>query len=394
MSPTLTYLLPVDWLGLPQRFHAMARGLVAQGWRVRVLCPRPHGPLLAARDWRALTSAWSELHEGESLVVRRVPTWPGYRRSPGGIRWQWAQGWRLMAHAARAWGPSEVLMLADPSLAPLAEALPHRLLVYEAADAWPDFWPEAVAGALRQRELALASRAGLVVATTPLLAEALGRPDALILPNGVDLEAFSPPLPEAPEPLRAWMGKAPCVGFMGHLGAWVDLPRVRRLAERLPHGRFLLVGPSEGQDAGWATLPNVWREGWVAPEARAAWLSACPLWWIPFDDGPVAQAADPLKALEALAAGRRLLAPPLPALAEWAGAFLPLAGEDEAWIAALEGAWALGLPTPAERQLWEARLKARAWPALVGRLDLALREALGRPASMGMEAVMRTGQGV
>lgn len=370
--PTLVYVLPTDWAGLPQRFHGLARALVPLGWTVRVLCPRPWRASWAEGGLGACLRPWTELEEAPGLEVRRVPTLPGYRRRSWGVRVQWAWGWRAMARAAATWGPSEVLMLADPALAPLAEALPHRLLVYEAVDRWPAFWPGGPGQALARQEAKLARQANLVVVSSPALAAALAGAEAWCLPNGLDLAHWQrQDAAAAPWPPH----DGPQVAFMGHVGPWVDLPMVAALARRLPHWRFVFVGPWEVPWPGTAP-PNLLRLPTIPPSARLAHLMACPLWWVPFGADPIAQAADPLKAYEALAAGRRLLAPPLPALAELPPGCLRLQGGVEGWARALEAGWAEGLPSVEERGGCQGLLDRRDWAQLAGRLDLRLRGAL------------------
>ncbi|MEB3327839.1 MAG: glycosyltransferase [Candidatus Sericytochromatia bacterium] len=366
--------LPVAWHELAQRFHHVARRLAARHELV-VLAPRPHGRLWRAGRLGEWLTPWSVEPLAARGRVVSVPPLPLYRRAPWATRWQWRRFPRRLAAAAAALAPPggyDVLWLADPLHAPLIDLVAHRRLVYEAVDDHAGFWPGPLQPAVRAAEEAACRRADQVIATAEALAERLvaWHTGVAVVGNGVEVAHFAAvgTLPPGPPPpgLAGWHG--PSVGFYGALGPWVDLARVAALARAHPHVRFVLLGPAEASLAAVAGLANVL---WVPPvpyEALPAWLAHVPVWLLPFHDTPLTRAVDPLKVHEYLAAGRRVVASPLPALAGLADV-VALPSDAAGWLAALDAALAAGPLTAAERARLAPRLAERDWDALVARLE-------------------------
>jgi hypothetical protein len=98
------------------------------------------------------------------------------------------------------------------------------------------------------------------------------------------------------------------------------------------------------------------------------WLAHAPVWLLPFHDTPLTRAVDPLKVHEYLAAGRRVVATPLPALAGLADV-VAMPPDEAGWLAALDAALAAGPLTAPEREALAPRLAARDWDVLVARLE-------------------------
>lgn len=364
-------VVPTEWHELAQRFHHVARHLAARH-DVTVLAPRSHQRLVREGRWGELFKPFTREVEPGGLVVVSVPTLPFYRRHPRLVRRQWRTFPARLAAAALAQAADyDVLWIADPLAGPLADLVPHRALVYECVDDHAGFWEGPGLGAeVRAAETALVRRAARVVATAPALAErlrTLNRHTAHV-GNGVDLARFAGV--EGPGP-----DDAPTVGFYGMLGAWVDLGLVAELARRRPGWRFVLIGPVAAPLEGLDARPNVRLVPPVPYEALPGWLAQATTWLVPFRDSALTRAVDPLKAYEYLAAGRRVVASPLPAL-EPLGELVARAAGVEAWEAAIAAAIAQGPATGAEREAVRARLADRDWGAIAGTLEAIALDAL------------------
>lgn len=362
-------VVPTEWHELAQRFHHVARAW-AQAHEVTVLAPRSHRRLVRERRWGELVRPFTREAEPGGPIVYNVATLPLYRRHHCLVRRQWRTFPARLALAARAEAEAwDVLWIADPLAGPVADLVPHRALVYECVDDHAGFWEaQGLAQAVRAAEAALARRAARVVATAPALVERLAALNARTahVGNGVELARFA----------GVEGGEGPVVGFYGMLGEWVDRALLAELARRRPDWRFVLVGPVAAPLEGLDTCPNVRLVPPVPYEDLPGWLTGAAVWLVPFRDSALTRAVDPLKAYEYLAAGRRVVAAPLPAL-EPLGALVDRAEGVEAWEAAIAAAIARGPATGAERAAILDRLAARDWGAIAGRLGAIALEALG-----------------
>jgi teichuronic acid biosynthesis glycosyltransferase TuaH len=112
-------------------------------------------------------------------------------------------------------------------------------------------------------------------------------------------------------------GSSRVVGFVGHLGDRIDADLIAAVADR--DCTVLLVGPRQrtstpGLLDALLARPNVC---WVGPQDYAdlpSVLAAADVWMVPYGDTDFNRASFPLKLLEYLAAGRRVVATDLPAV--------------------------------------------------------------------------------
>lgn len=224
----------------------------------------------------------------------------------------------LRRAVARLDGAGTVRVLAVTSLDPVLGCLDEELSVYYAKD---DYVAGAglvglPAAAIDRYVTALCANAGLVVAVSPVLAQSLAQRGVapVVIPNGCDVELFSgATLPSE--------GTPPTVAFVGHLSDRVDVALIHAVAER--GVRVLLVGPaqetmSSGHFDALIAHPSVQWVGAVPYADLPRHLSAATTCLLPYTDTEFNRASFPLKALEYLAAGRRVVGTDLPAL-RWLG---------------------------------------------------------------------------
>ncbi|HET9794205.1 MAG TPA: glycosyltransferase [Thermoanaerobaculia bacterium] len=110
-------------------------------------------------------------------------------------------------------------------------------------------------------------------------------------------------------------GARPVVGYYGAIAEWFDADLLADVAERRPDWDFVLVGSTYGADVRrLSRLPHVSLVGEKPYAEIPRWLAGFDVAVIPFRRTPLTEATDPVKAYEILAAGKPLVAVPLPEL--------------------------------------------------------------------------------
>lgn len=168
---------------------------------------------------------------------------------------------------------------------------------------------------LMQRGIELASRADVVVAVSTVIQQSMRAPgvEPLLIPNGVELDHF------AAVPCPHPHGR-PVVAFVGQLSERVDVDLLAAVAEagvrvRMigPTQRTLPAGHFQRLSALGERIEWTGAVGYAELPARLGDVTTC---LVPYADTSFNRASFPLKILEYLAAGRRVVSTPLPAV-EW-----------------------------------------------------------------------------
>ena len=271
--------------------------------------------------------------------------------------------------------------LSTPMAWPRAASLSPSQVVFDVADELTAFL--GAPSALPRLERALLHAADLVCATGPGLAarrQTQGRPVRL-LPNGVDLERFA----ARPREVGSWddeeaellrpRGHGPQLGYAGAIDERLDLALIEALAEARPGWQFVFIGPVLKIDP--AGLPRRGNLHWLGaqpyrllPRLMAGWRLAL----LPFLRSAATQHAQPLKVLEALAAGLPVVAPPLEELLPWQSAGVRCAEAPGAVLQACEELLAETTSEAAQRRRAAlSTLVGRDWDAVAAALDSTLR---------------------
>jgi len=237
-------------------------------------------------------------------------------------------------------------------------------LVYDRIDLHSGF--PGVPKEIEEVEDDLLRSADLVCATAGLLAE---RPRelnerVLLLPNGVDLDAFPAALALDQRPREA--GCSIRAGYVGALGPWFDTEAVRHAALALPSWSFALAGRIENPDVvALADLPNVETVGEIPFREVPTFLAGLDVALVPFRDLPLTRAVDPVKLYEGLAAGLPVVARRLPEVERWTEPRVYAYSTPEEFIAALKRAvegdsleQARDRRRAAEQESWDRRAAA------------------------------------
>jgi glycosyltransferase involved in cell wall biosynthesis len=156
--------------------------------------------------------------------------------------------------------------------------------------------------------------ADLVMASSDLLAEAALRSNAhvLLIRNACDFEHFAG--------ARRASRQAPSGDrYYGAIADWFDCDLVESVARARPDWDVVLVGSTFSADVSrLSRLPNVSLPGEQPYAAIPSWLARFDVAIIPFKRVPLTEATNPVKAYEILAAGKPLVAVPLPEIAAMA----------------------------------------------------------------------------
>lgn len=301
----------IDWHFRVQRPQHLARVLGARGHRVFYLTLEP----VAGCDAPGFDIV-EQPADGVWIVRLRVTV----RRPPNVYR-ERLDGAALDAYLAAldvfraAVGLSTMTALVDlPFWRPLVAAVPGATMVYDCMDHHAGFGSNAEA--MLGEEARLLREADAVVVTSSWLRDSIGatRPVSLIR-NGADIERFAtpvePPLPRAGRPV---------VGYIGAIAEWFDTALVAAVAQAMPDVDFVLVGDVTHPDvSALSALPNVRMTGEVPYSDAPAWVQSFDVCTIPFLINALTLATNPVKAYEYLAAGKPVVATPMPEVMEMDG---------------------------------------------------------------------------
>ena len=222
--------------------------------------------------------------------------------------------------------------------------------------------------AMRARERELLRSVDLVLTTAPQLrdAKASFNSNSHCVPHGVDTGHFaraaSPETRPAP-PFRAI--REPIIGFVGQINERLDRELVTILARAHPEWSIVFVGPVlRDLDVGpLRALANVHLLGPANLDRLPEFVKPMAVCTVPFLVNEHTRTMNPLKVLEYLAAGKPVVATPLPALRAY-GRHVALARGPKEFAAAVEQALAEDGEVQrraraefAGRHSWELRLE-------------------------------------
>ncbi|WP_312363368.1 glycosyltransferase [Ensifer sp.] len=202
---------------------------------------------------------------------------------------------------------------------PTAQSLGFKV-IYDIMDEWEEFSEVGQAVWWREEfELRAIQASDKVTAVSNVLAEkfSLLRTDIVCIPNGLrgmsHREHFVSNRNHSPNDKIV-------AGYFGHLtDAWFDWPAVLDLASGNPDIELRLVGYGEPE---WVreriqSLPNVKLLGFIPADQLAEVASTWHVALIPFVNGPLVRAVDPIKIYEYLYFGLPVIASGMPHLANY-----------------------------------------------------------------------------
>jgi glycosyltransferase involved in cell wall biosynthesis len=183
---------------------------------------------------------------------------------------------------------------------------------------------------------------------------------AAFVDHGVDYEHFAQ-AGDAFERLRAAPGdlrgiSRPRVGFVGGIDRHTfDDVLFRAVAAQLPACQFVMVGACSLPD-GWCDLANVHLIGQRPYEAVAAYMAACDVLIMPWNQNEWIKACNPVKLKEYLAVGRPIVSTPFPELDHYRE-HVDVAAEPDAFARWIR--YRIDHPVSADHQ--RGRVRAHGW---------------------------------
>ena len=292
---------------------------------------------------------------------------------------------RLHDAAQRAWlkaallaRPPPVAVISTPRWAPVIAGVPFSHVIYDCLDDLQVHSEPARLKRFQAWERDLLRRASACLAVSPALGadlESKGARHVQVLGNGVCFEEFvrraQPPDPR---------GRRKRVGYLGALYEWVDLDLLAHAARALPEHELMLVGPvRRGVDvSALARLPNVVLPGYRpypdVPKAMASFDVAL----IPFKEGAVARAADPIKIYEYFCFGTPVVTTPVSDV-ERLSELLYVASGPESFVDGIRAALAESRPDLRAQRIAYAR--ANDWSCRAKAVGELLHELLRPPGA-------------
>jgi glycosyltransferase involved in cell wall biosynthesis len=141
-------------------------------------------------------------------------------------------------------------------------------------------------------------------------------------PHGVDTELFAKaisPDTEIPEEAKGW--SRPIVGLWGLLDQWVDLSILQHIARARPSWTVLFIGRVAVDVSEIRRMPNVVFAGVQPYPDLPKWAKAIDVCIVPFtQESLMLRAMSPLKLREYLAAGKPIVAVPVPEVEQFGSA--------------------------------------------------------------------------
>lgn len=200
-------------------------------------------------------------------------------------------------------GEVDLVWLTNPVFQPLAAKVEGRCLAVRVADDHAAF--RNVPDAVRELEDAAIDAADVVFAVSQRVFDRLSeRRDGVVrLPNGVDFERVTAPLPE-PDDIADLPHLR--VLYVGALEYWFDVALVEECARSLPVP-FVVIGPDPLGLAERVSAPNLRFLGPRDYDEVPAYLQHCDVALVPFVRDELVDAIHPIKVYEYLAAGMRVV---------------------------------------------------------------------------------------
>ena len=228
-------------------------------------------------------------------------------------------------------------------------------------------------GRLRQTHARALAHADVVaVVARKLLDEARhARPDAIYLPNAVEAGRFE--LEPDPNPARDDRALAQIIdsgrliaGYYGALAQWFDYPLLIATAQLRSDWHFVLIGPDHDQSVAGARLSKYGNITWLGQRRYhelPGYLHLFTVATIPFRINDITIATSPLKLYEYFAAGKPVVAAPMPECVAYPE--VQIANTPETFAAALDigrqqaadPAFVQRLREIARRNTWHARVQ-------------------------------------
>jgi len=264
--------------------------------------------------------------------------------------------------------------------------LGEQLSVYHCTDEVSGF--PGYSSRVSELEARLASQSDLVITTSEVLRDAKAQynPRTHFVPNAAEVDLFQSALSwDGPEPEDLRRIPQPRAGFVGQIEYRFDGELLQSVAARMPDWHFVLIGPVQPGNSEVEALrrcPNVHFLGLKARTELPGYLAGLQVGLIPYRINQLTRGIYPLKVHEYLAAGKPVVATPIPSLSGLVDDVL-LADDAPAFAAAIRRAAAEDSPEAVARR--SQRAEAENWRARATDISRLMREVrpIGGKVSSG-----------
>jgi len=260
----------------------------------------------------------------------------------------------------------------------------EQLVIYHVVDEYTGYVGVREEQRLIQKEMEreLLSQVDLVFTTSPALYEARqSYPNVYLVPNAVDYEAFIRAMASPPPADIADLPR-PRAGYIGAVNDKLNLSLLAEVAAARPDWNFVIVGPVQIQTpdnlAALTRLkhsPNVHLLGRKAVTEVPVYVLASDVCLLPYQQNIWTEHIDSLKLYEYMAAGKPVIATPVPAARQFGG-LVELAADAPAFAQALEKAWNQNTPEQVARRREIAAQNT--WDHRVEQLSAAITTVLAK----------------
>jgi hypothetical protein len=332
----------IDWNYRIQRPQHLARELADAGLRVFYVSITFDGADRAGR-FRIIDSP----HPGVCEVRLRVESDPAASIYAGLSASVVSDLWAALDELAASVGLHSPAVVVDhPAWGPVACGIPGATVVYDCLDLATGF--ANAAPTVASAEEWLVEQADLVVtASKPLAQHISGRRDSVIVRNAAEIAHFAAAGAPAPANPR------PVIGYIGAIAEWFEIDWIERCARARPQWEFRLIGRTDGCNVAAAeALPNVRFYGERPYRELPDLLREFDAAIIPFKMNPLIECTNPVKLYEYMAAGKPVVAAPMPEVID---------GTDLAYIAANADEFERRLAQALAEDSAEARARRQAW---------------------------------
>ena len=361
------------WEGNPHSRHHLMRRFARAGWNVLFVEGIPMRSVVAdgRNELRRVAAklrapAGTRTVEDRLHVLRPLPIpptgEPGRRAQLAMLRLQ--IGWTRRRLGLN--GPT-VAWYSLPNAAPLMGRLGETgsILYYQDRyDAFSHVDGEHLRACLER----LATECQVTVASAGGLADdlrALGASPAVV-PHGVDLDHFT--LDGTPSPRDLDGLERPLIGHVGLIDDYVSFPHLLAVADALEHGTVVLVGGANVDVQPLEAHPRIALLPQRPYADMPAYLHAFACCLVPFALNRLTAGVNPIKLREYLAAGRPIVATPMPELVGY-GDVVTLAESPHAFARAVLAALAPENDTPESRRKRRDRVARESWDVVAARIE-------------------------
>jgi len=321
-----------EWDGINHRPHHFARRAAESGWQVFYVEPPASiiAPLKSGKNRQRMLQRWRNWRQGPRVVEDNITIIAPPPILPFGNRYRLINkiNQRLISNGIRKGHREQVngapldLYTYLPSAVDLLPLFNFAQIIYDCVDDHAAFTGTHSVKTLGIMERELCERADLCLATAEKLLEDRKEwnPNFHLVSNGVEYCRFAvdTAVEEARPAVAADQPAQPVIGFVGGISDWINIELIADTAKLLPYYRFTLIGPIDTDTTVLTDQPNIELLGAKPYEELPNYLKTFSVCLIPFRINQLTASVNPIKMYEYLAAGKPVVATPMPEVVRFA----------------------------------------------------------------------------